>query len=174
MDDFRSRFGRSLLMLGLCTPLAAESLEVGMPAPGFTLTDADRVPHHLSDYSGQWLVLYFYPKDDTPGCTTEACAFRDEIMLIHKLGAQVVGVSVDDADSHREFTDKYSLPFPLLSDPEGRVADRYGARGGLLGMVFAKRQTFLIDPEGIVRHLWRTVSPDKHAREVITVLEGFQ
>ena len=174
MRDSPSRFRRGLLMLGLCAPLAAETLEVGMPAPDFTLTDAGNMPHRLGDYSGKWLVLYFYPKNDTPGCTTEACAFRDDLKLIHELGAQVVGVSVDDAESHREFKDKYDLPFVLLSDADGEVADRYGARGGLLGMVFAKRHTFLIDPDGIVRHIWRVVRPRNHARDVIATLESLQ
>ena len=161
-------------MLGLSTPMAAEPLEVGMPAPGFTLPDADGVLHQLSDYSGQWLVLYFYPKDNTPGCTMQACAFRDKIKLFHELDARVVGISIDNADSHRAFIDKYDLPFTLLSDPEGRVAERYGARGGMLGVVFTKRQTFLIDSEGITRHIWRTVPAHGHAQEVVTALEGFR
>ena len=160
----------ALLMLGLCSPLAAESLGPGSPAPDFRLHDADGAERALADFRGKWLVLYFYPKDDTPGCTTEACAFRDELEIIHKLDAQVVGVSVDDAESHRAFIAKYGLPFPLLSDPDGEVAARYGARGGLLGFVFARRHTFLIDPDGVIRRIWREVRPRDHAQEVIAAL----
>lgn len=174
MSDFLSGFRRSLTMLGLSTPPTPEALNVGMPAPGFTLTDEDRVPHHLSDYSGQWLVLYFYPKDDTPGCVMEACAFRDDIGLFHERDAQVIGISIDGADNHRKFIEKHSLPFTLLSDPEGRVAERYGAHSGMFGIAYAKRQTFLIDPEGIVRHIWRTVPLHGHAQDVMAVLESLQ
>lgn len=172
MRHSSSRFFTGLMVLGLCAPLVAETLEVGMPAPDFALPDAHGVRHRLEDYSGQWLVLYFYPKDDTPGCTTEACAFRDELELIHKLDARVVGVSVDDAESHRAFMEKYDLPFPLLSDPEGRVAERYGAQGKWLGIVIAKRHTFLIGPDGAIRHIWREVRPESHAREVVAILES--
>ena len=164
----------ALLMLGLCSPLAAEPLTVGMPAPGFTLPDATGTPHRLEDHAGHWLVLYFYPKDDTPGCTTEACSFRDELEIVHRLNAQVVGVSVDDPSSHQQFIEKYGLPFPLLSDTDGQVADQYGARGGFLGFVFAKRHTFLIDPKGVIQHIWRDVKPSEHTQEVIAALKGVQ
>lgn len=174
MSDFLSGFRRSLAMLGLSTPPSPVSLDVGMPAPGFTLTDENKAPHHLSDYFGQWLVLYFYPKDHTPGCTAEACAFRDDIELFHERNAKVAGISIDNADNRQKFIDKYSLPFTLLSDPEGRVAERYGAHSGMLGMSYAKRQTFLIDPEGIIRHIWRTVPVRGHAQDVIAVLDGFR
>lgn len=161
-------------MLGLSTPPTPEVLEAGMPAPGFTLTDENKALHHLSDYYGQWLVLYFYPKDGTPGCTMEACAFRDEIGPFQERNVRVVGVSIDDADNHQKFIDKYSLPFTLLSDPEGRVAERYGAHGRVPGLTYARRQTFLIDPEGVVRHVWRTVPVRGHAQDVIAVLDGFR
>ncbi len=174
MSDFLSGFRRSLTMLGLSTPPTPEVLEVGMPAPGFTLPDENRVPHHLSDYYGQWLVLYFYPKDNTPGCVMEACAFRDEIAPFHERNAKVVGISIDNADNHQKFINKYGLPFTLLSDPEGRVAERYGAHSGLLGISYAKRQTFLIDPESIIRHIWRTVPTKGHAQDVIAVLDSFR
>ena len=174
MSDFLSGLRQSLTMLGLSTPPTPISLSVGMPAPGFTLTDENRVPHHLSDYSGQWLVLYFYPKDNTPGCIMEACAFRDEIELFRERNARVIGISIDDAENHRRFIDKNNLPFTLLSDPEGRVAERYGAHGGMLGMAYAKRQTFLIDPKGIIRHIWRTVPLRGHAKDIIAVLENLR
>lgn len=165
---------RTVLMMGLCGPLSADALDVGMPAPGFALRDAHGKPHRLENYAGRWLVLYFYPKNDTPGCTAEACAFRDELTLIHELNARVVGISVDDAASHRKFADKYDLPFTLLSDPEGRVAERYGALGSMLGYTYAKRRTFLIDPEGVVRHIWHDVQPKQHAQNVIAVLRDLQ
>lgn len=161
-------------MLGLSTPPGPEILEVGMPAPGFTLTDENRAPRHLSDYVGQWLVLYFYPKDGTPGCVVEACAFRDEIGRFRDRDVRVVGISIDDADNHQKFIGKYRLPFPLLSDPEARVAERYGAHSGMLGLAYAKRQTFLIDPQGIIRHIWRTVPLRGHAEDVLAVLESFR
>ena len=106
MSDFLSGFRRSLTMLGLSTPPTPEFLEAGMPAPGFTLMDENRVPHHLSDYYGQWLVLYFYPKDNTPGCVMEACAFRDEIAPFHERNAKVVGISIDNADNHQKFIEQ--------------------------------------------------------------------
>lgn len=164
----------ALLLFGLCGPLYAETLDVGMPAPDFRLPDGNGEQRTLGDFAGKWLVLYFYPKDDTPGCTTEACSFRDELTLIHKLDAQVVGISTDDTESHRAFAKKYSLPFPLLADTEGEVAGRYGVRRGLLGFLYASRQTFLIDPEGVIRHVWRDVKPAEHTQEVIAMLRDVQ
>ncbi len=174
MKEPESMLRRGLLMMGLCAPLYADVLSAGMPAPGFALRDAAGKSHRLENYAGRWLVLYFYPKNDTPGCTAEACAFRDELTLIHELDARVVGISVDDAASHQKFSDKYDLPFTLLSDPEGRVAERYGARGSLLGYTYAKRYTFLIDPAGTIRHIWHDVQPKQHARNVIAVLRDLQ
>lgn len=95
--------------------------------PGFELPDQNGVKHDLKEYAGKWLVLYFYPGDDTPGCTQEACSFRDDLHKLTALGAQVVGISVDDSDSHAEFAKKYHLPFPLLADKSTEVAARYGA-----------------------------------------------
>ena len=161
-----------LLLLGLNGPAAAEPLAPGMPAPDFRLPDAHNQERALDEFAGKWLVLYFYPKDDTPGCTTEACAFRDELVIIHKLNAQVVGISVDDTDSHRAFAKKYELPFPLLSDTQGDVAERYGALNSLLGFKIASRHTFLIDPKGVIRHIWRQVRPAEHAQEVIAKLRS--
>ena len=171
MSDVLSGLRRSLTLLGLSTPPGPEALDVGMPAPGFTLVDENRVPRHLSDYVGQWLVLYFYPKDGTPGCVMEACAFRDEIGQFRDRGIQVIGISIDGAEDHQKFIEKYRLPFPLLSDPEGRVVERYGARSVIPGLAFAKRQTFLIDPEGIIRHIWRTVPLRGHAEDILSVLD---
>ena len=160
----------ALLLLGLCGPASAEPLAAGHSAPDFRLPDGQDQPRALSEFAGRWLVLYFYPKDDTPGCTTEACAFRDELTIIHRLNAQVVGISVDDTASHRAFAEKHSLPFPLLSDTQGEVARRYGALTSFLGFKLASRHTFLIDPQGVIRHIWREVRPAEHAREVIAKL----
>ena len=124
---------------------AGELPEVGKPAPDFKLPDQSGKLHTLQDYRGKWLVLYFYPKDDTPGCTKEACAFRDDLQQITELGAQVVGVSVDDSSSHAEFAKKYHLPFPLLADKSTETTARYGALMNLVFMKVARRYTFLID-----------------------------
>ncbi len=174
MNEFLLGLRRSLTFLGLGSPPVPDLLDVGMPAPAFTLTDENRVAHHLSDYSGRWLALYFYPKDGTIGCVMEARGFRDEIERFRERDVRVVGISVDDADRHRQFIDRHDLPFTLLSDPGGRVAGRYGARVGLLGKVYARRQTFLIDPEGVIRHMWRTVSPRGHAEDVLAVLDALR
>ena len=106
---------------------AGEVPQPGQAAPDFNLPDQNGRMHSLQDFAGKWLVLYFYPKDDTPGCTEEACAFRDDLMQITKLDAEVVGISVDDTSSHAEFARKYHLPFPLLADKSTAVAARYGA-----------------------------------------------
>jgi peroxiredoxin Q/BCP len=145
--------------------------QVGQTAPGFKLTDANNQLHQLSDYSGKWLVLYFYPKDDTPGCTKEACHFRDDLFQLEKLGAKVVGVSVDDTDSHAKFAHKYSLPFPLLADKDGTVADSYGALTNLGIIKIAKRYTFLIDPKGKIAKTYLSVDTSRHSQEIIDDLK---
>ncbi|WP_374400085.1 peroxiredoxin [Niveibacterium sp.] len=160
-----------LLCAILCAPARADSPAVDQAAPGFTLPDQDGAMHALADYRGKWLVLYFYPKNDTPGCTTEACNFRDGYGQIKMLGAQVLGISVDDTASHLAFAKKYKLPFTLLADADGVVAERYGALTNLALIKFAKRQTFLIDPQGVIRQKWLKVDPDTHAAEVIAALK---
>ena len=162
----------ALLLCGiLCAPVWADSPPVDQAAPGFTLPDQDGAMHALADYRGKWLVLYFYPKNDAPGCATEACNFRDGYGQIKMLGAQVLGISVDDTASHLAFAKKYKLPFTLLADADGAVADRYGALTNLALIKFAKRQTFLIDPQGVIRQKWLKVDPDTHAAEVIAALK---
>jgi thioredoxin-dependent peroxiredoxin len=141
--------------------------KAGQSAPGFSLLDANSQPHNLSDYAGKWLVLYFYPKDDTPGCTEQACHFRDDLFQLEKLGAKVVGISVDDSDSHAEFAKKYSLPFPLLSDKDGKVADSYGALMNLGIIKRAKRYTFLIDPKSNIAKIYLSVDTSRHSQEII-------
>ncbi|HCJ51300.1 MAG TPA: peroxiredoxin [Gallionella sp.] len=150
---------------------AGDLPEVGKPAPDFRLPDQHGKLHALQDYRGQYLVLYFYPKDDTPGCTQEACAFRDDLNQITAMGAQVVGVSVDNSNSHAEFATKYHLPFPLLSDKSGAVADSYGALLNLGILKMARRFTFLIDPEGNLVKAYLAVETSRHSQEIIADLK---
>ena len=150
---------------------AGELPEVGKPAPDFNLLDQNGKQHALKDYRGKWLVLYFYPKNDTPGCTQQACAFRDDLNQISELGAQVVGVSVDDSDSHAAFAKKYHLPFPLLADSKGAVAASYGTLMNLGFMKVARRYTFLIDPQGNVGKVYLSVETSRHSKEIIEDLQ---
>jgi peroxiredoxin Q/BCP len=150
---------------------AGELPKVGEAAPDFNLLDQEEQPHQLKDFAGKWLVLYFYPKDDTPGCTQEACAFRDDLSKLTKLGAQVVGISVDNGASHAEFAKKYHLPFPLLADKSAEVAERYGALMNLGVFKIAKRYTFLIDPLGKVAKVYQKVETSKHSTEIIEDLK---
>ena len=150
---------------------AADSPTVGSMAPEFRLQDQDYAWHTLADYQGQWLALYFYPKADTPGCTTEACNFRDDIFRFRAMGVAIVGVSLDDVESQQAFAEKYHLPFPLLSDREAVVAELYGVRRGFGPIRYAHRETFLIDPEGRVAMHYDSVDPDTHAAEVMADLE---
>ena len=157
------------LLGALVSPLgltAGSPLAVGDPAPGFALPDQNGETRSLADYRDQWLVLYFYPKDDTPGCTTEACSFRDNINRLIAQDAAVLGVSMDSVEGHAEFAAEYELPFPLLADPEGEVVERYGALSDFLVVKFAKRQTFIIDPDGKIVKIYRKVNPDEHVRDV--------
>jgi thioredoxin-dependent peroxiredoxin len=147
-------------------------------APDFKLSDQDGKQHSLNDYTGKWLVLYFYPKDDTPGCTKEACDFRDNLGALKSLGAEVVGVSADDVDSHGQFASKHGLNFPLLADAGAEVSKAYGAYGtkNMYGNIFegVMRQTFLIDPDGEIVKAWKRVSVDAHAAEVEIALRDAQ
>ena len=150
---------------------AGELPEVGKPAPHFNLPDQNGKLHSLLDYRGKWLVLYFYPKDDTPGCTQQACAFRDDLHQISELGAQEVGVSVDDSKSHAAFAKKYNLPFPLLADASTETAQRYGALMNLFLVKIARRYTFLIDPQGNVSKVYLSVETSRHSKEIIEDLK---
>ena len=149
-------------------------LKVGDAAPNFTLNDAQGKTHYLSDYMGKYLVLYFYPKDDTPACTKEACFFRDDMAQLEKLGAKVVGVSVDSATSHDEFAKKYHLPFPLLADTSGAVADSYGALTNFYVVKIAKRYTFLISPTGTIAKIYTSVDASNHSQQIIDDLKSIQ
>jgi peroxiredoxin Q/BCP len=153
----------------------ADWIEEGETAPDFTLKDDKGSDVRLSDYRGKPVVLYFYPKDDTPGCTKEACAFRDRRADMESRGAVVLGVSPDDVASHGRFRDKYSLNFPLLADDGHQVAERYGAWGEKVFMgrksIGIRRSTFLIDREGKVVKAWRKVSVDGHDEQVLAALD---
>lgn len=149
-------------------------VRIGEPAPPFTLPDQDGRVRTLPDYAGQWLVLYFYPKDDTPGCTAEACSFRDDSSRLQELGAQVLGVSVDSAASHARFADKYGLPFPLLVDEGGHVARRYGSLLRIGPLRLARRHSFIIDPRGRLAGIYRKVHPPSHSDTVIAAIRSLQ
>lgn len=146
---------------------AAQPPKPGDPAPEFALPDQHGKLRSLAEFRAKWLVLYFYPKNDTPGCTEQACAFRDDWQRLAELGAQVVGVSVDDVASHFAFAKKYSLPFPLLADTKGEVAARYGSLYSLGVVKFARRNTFLIDPQGRIAKVYLSASASRNSREVI-------
>ncbi|MCW8873198.1 MAG: peroxiredoxin [Xanthomonadales bacterium] len=152
--------------------LAADTPAVGTAAPGFRLQDQNGDWHDLEDYRGQWLAVYFYPKDDTPGCTTEACNFRDNIYAFKAIGATVVGISIDDVDSHREFSEKYKLPFIILADETGATADAYGVLRDWKLTKIASRQSFLVNPDGVVAKHYEDVDPDTHTQEVLADLEA--
>ena len=155
-------------------------LEEGEKAPDFTLdgidADGEPVRVQLSDLQGEPVVLYFYPKDDTPGCTTQACGIRDEWSEFRSAGARVLGVSPDDLDAHRSFSSKYDLPFTLLADPDHAVAEEYGVwkEKSMYGRKYwgIERSTFVIDAEGRLSRIFRRVSPKKHAGQVLDVLAG--
>ena len=170
MKRFISVMSAAALLLG--SAALAEQVRMGDPAPDFELKDQSGQLHSIEDYRGKWVALYFYPKDDTPGCTTEACEFRDNIYAFKNLNCQILGVSLDDVDSHKEFAEKYSLPFPLLADSAGTTAEAYGVKSKYMGMSVAKRQTFLIDPDGNVAKHYEKVDPDTHSQQVLADLEA--
>ena len=147
--------------------LRAESLQAGMPAPDFTLPDVQGGQRRLADYRGEWLLLYFYPRADTPVCTQEACAFRDGYLELRRLGVQVVGISVDKPEVQRAFATKHALPFPLLSDADGQTARAYGSLWSLGPLRYARRHSFLIDAQGRIVRIYRSVDVDTHYRQVL-------
>ncbi|MGN6480023.1 peroxiredoxin [Luteibacter sp.] len=148
----------------------AASPAAGDKAPDFKLQDQKGEWHSLDTHSGKWLVLYFYPKDFTGGCTTEVCTFRDDIAKLHKAGAEVLGVSLDDVKSHSEFAAKYHVPFPLLSDADGTVATKYDVLNNKMGVKYARRETFLIDPSGKIAKVYKDVDPEKNSGQVLADL----
>ena len=166
------RLPHLLLALLLLTPFAALAADVagpadGQPAPEFRLQDQKGTWHTLGEYKGKWVVLYFYPKDFTPGCTTEVCTFRDDVLKLRKQGAEVLGVSLDDVKSHAEFAEKYHVPFPLLSDANQEAAKAYGVLATHLNFTYARRETFVIDPAGKVAKRYKDVDPKENSGQVI-------
>jgi peroxiredoxin Q/BCP len=145
-------------------------LQVGQEAYEFALPDQDGEVRKLSDYRGSWLILYFYPKDDTPGCTAEACQFRDNLPRLSELGMEVLGISIDPVKKHKKFIEKYGLPFPLLSDENKQVVQQYGVwvEKTFMGRNYMaiNRTTIVIDPDGNVAKIYEEVKPEGHAAHV--------
>jgi peroxiredoxin Q/BCP len=150
--------------------------QAGAKAPGFSLPDQDGKEHSLSDYAGKWVLLYFYPKDDTPGCTIEACTIRDQFKDFQDIGAAVLGVSTDSVASHKKFAAAYELPFTLLADEHKEVVGKYGVFGEkkFMGRTYmgTMRTSFLIAPDGTIAKVYEKVKPEKHAAEVIADLKA--
>lgn len=155
--------------------IQSSRMKKGMKAPVFSLPDQKGTIHKLADYKGQWVLLYFYPKDDTPGCTKEACMIRDSWPKFKKLGIQVFGVSVDSVKSHGKFVKKYDLPFTLLADEDKALVKKYGVWGKkkFMGREYmgTNRTSFLIDPAGKIVKVYENVKPDGHAEEVLSDLK---
>jgi thioredoxin-dependent peroxiredoxin len=165
------KFSAWLLLAGLgllAFAAAAATPAVGTAAPSFRLQDQDGKWHALDDYRGKWVALYFYPKDATPGCTTQACEFRDNVFAFDKEDAVILGVSVDDVASHKAFAKEHGLPFTLLADPDKSVTKRYGVLKTYMGvMEMARRDTFLIDPQGRIAKHYESVNPEGHSKVVL-------
>ena len=170
----------SLMILGLIVAVAmltvvalpaAEAPVAGTKAPDFTLKSQEGTNVSLKDFRGKWVVLYFYPRDDTPGCTKEACSFRDGFSQFKKQGITVLGVSPDSEKSHQKFATKYSLPFTLLADTDRKIAEAYGVWGEkkFMGRTYmgVHRTTFLIDEKGKIKKIFEKVKPEDHASEVL-------
>lgn len=152
-----------------------EMPKIGSRAPTFILSDQDGTNHSLSEYRGKWVLLYFYPKDDTPGCTIEACTFRDQFKDFNTIGAVILGVSTDSVASHKKFVHAYKLPFTLLADEHKEVVGKYGVFGEkkFMGRTYmgTMRTSFLINPSGKIAKVYEKVKPEKHASEVIADLK---
>jgi peroxiredoxin Q/BCP len=148
------------------------SLSVGDNAPGFTVKDTDGNTVSLAKYAGKTVVLYFYPKDDTPGCTKEACSFRDYYADYQGKDIVVFGVSMDDAASHKAFTDKFSLPFPLLADVDGIITKAYDVQGEKNGFHYSQRVTYVIDGAGKIVKVYDSVKTETHASDILADLSA--
>ncbi len=149
-------------------------LTINQSAPNFSLYDAHEALHNLDDYKKHWLVLYFYPKDNTPGCTKEACALRDDSAKFKDLKTKIIGISTDNSKSHLDFSQKQTLDFTLLADPKGVVSSDYDALFKLGPIKFSKRHSFIIDPLGKIAKIYRSVSPGVHSQELIDDLQQLQ
>lgn len=174
MEQLFKTFLLSLFLLGIVGVTTVNALELGQLAPDFTLFDQKTHPQTLSKMRGKWLVLYFYPKDETPGCVAEACSFRDNIVAIKAKNTVVWGVSVDNNESHEKFAKNHQLPFTLLADPDGKVAKQYGSLRNLLIFKIAKRHSFIIDPQGRLVKIYRNVNPKAHVAEILEDLNVLQ
>jgi peroxiredoxin Q/BCP len=164
----------SLALLATAGIALADAPSVGQPAPAFKLQDQDGKWHSLADYKGKWVAIYFYPKDDTPGCTTQACSFRDNVFAYNKEGAVILGISVDDVASHKAFAAKHGLPFALLADADKSVAKTYGVLRNYGVMEVARRDTFLVDPQGRVAKHYESVKPDGHSQLVLDDIKALK
>jgi peroxiredoxin Q/BCP len=172
-----TRLFKQFIFVVLLLPISFASLakiKVGSKAPNFTLSDQNSIQHQLSDYEGSWVILYFYPKDDTPGCTTQACDFRDAVKRIIASKSNVFGVSLDSVESHKRFADKNNLPFSLLSDESGEVSEAYDSLNNFMSFKSAKRNTFIIDPDGKVAKIYLSVKPSTHSQMVLNDLNQLQ
>ncbi|OYY93583.1 MAG: hypothetical protein B7Y41_11455 [Hydrogenophilales bacterium 28-61-23] len=163
-----------LAMLAVLWSRQAPPPAIGSAAPDFDLYDAARGRHRLADYRGRWLVLYFYPRDETPTCTAEACNLRDGYAEFQARAVALLGVSLDDAASHAKFAQRHRLPFPLLVDPNAAVACAYGSLWDFGIFRFAKRHTFVIDPDGRIAKVYREIVADHHAQEILADLTRFK
>lgn len=180
MPAKKTTFAKPATAAEAAYPAAAEKdsklLKVGAKAPAFSLKNTEGKTVKLADFKGKKVVLYFYPKDMTPGCTVEACGFRDDYAPLKQRGVEVLGVSGDHQASHQKFTEKYSLPFPLLSDPTHEMMEKYGAWGGknLYGKKFmgVLRITYIIDEEGKIAHAFGKVKTDTHSKDVIAAVDA--
>ena len=172
-----TRLFKQFIIVAVLLPFSFASLaqiKVGSKAPNFTLRDQNSIQHQLSDYEGSWVILYFYPKDDTPGCTTQACDFRDAVKRIIASKSNVFGVSLDSVESHKRFADKNNLPFSLLSDESGEVSEAYDSLNNFMSFKSAKRNTFIIDPDGKVAKIYLSVKPSTHSQMVLNDLNQLQ
>lgn len=158
--------------------ILTQVLHVGSQIPVFSIPDQNGEIRSDADFRGKWLVVYFYPKDDTPGCTTEACSFRDNFLELKEKGIEVVGISKDSVKSHKKFVDKYQLPFTLLANPDLDIIKAFGAWGKrkFWGREFSGilRTTFLIDPKGVVKKVYESVTPADHAKEILADWKSLQ
>lgn len=164
-------FAMVAALLGSSVARADDIPAEGSLAPAFTLPDQNGKDVRLDSLRGKWVVVYFYPKDDTPGCTKEACKFRDDYAQLSAMSVQVLGISVDETASHAAFAQKYRLPFPLLADRGGAVAKRYGALSDWGVISYARRYTFVVDPQGKIAKVYLKVNTDTHSTEVIADLK---
>jgi thioredoxin-dependent peroxiredoxin len=174
MTHLRLRFAAFAILIAFAGFAYAQTAALGAVAPDFKLQDQNGKWQQLKDYRGKWVALYFYPKDQTPGCTTQACEFRDNIFGFREANAQILGISVDDVESHKKFSEKHGLPFPILADPTKETAKKYGALKSYFGMELAKRDTLLIDPEGRIVKRYVEVEPKGHSEIVLKDIKELQ